>query len=35
MSNAKTIDILAKKGGQQFIIQVKAIFFKKMLAGPL
>ena len=37
MGNAKAIDILAEKGGQQFIIQVRLRPFsrKKMLVGPL
>ncbi len=35
MGNAKAIDILAEKGGQQFIIQVKAIFKKKNVGWPI
>lgn len=35
MGNAKAIDILAEKDGNQFIIQVKAIFKKKNVGWPL
>lgn len=35
MSNAKAIDILAEKDGNQFIIQVKAIFKKKNVGWPI
>ncbi|MBM3419452.1 MAG: hypothetical protein FJY17_11120 [Bacteroidetes bacterium] len=35
MGNAKAIDILAEKGGKQFIIQVKAIFKKKNVGWPM
>ncbi|NMB00069.1 MAG: hypothetical protein GX971_00895 [Firmicutes bacterium] len=35
MGNAKAIDILAEKGGNQFIIQVKAIFKKKNVGWPM
>lgn len=35
MGNAKAIDILAEKDGNQFIIQVKAIFKKKNVGWPM
>ena len=35
MGNAKAIDILAEKGGKQFIIQVKTIFKKKNVGWPM
>jgi hypothetical protein len=35
MGNAKAIDILAEKGGKQYIIQVKAIFKKKNGGWPM
>jgi hypothetical protein len=35
MGNAKAIDILAEKDGNQFIIQVKAIFKKKNAGWPM
>lgn len=35
MGNAKAIDILAEKDGNQFIIQVKAIFKKKNVGWPI
>lgn len=35
MGNAKAIDILAEKGGKQFIIQVKAIYKKKNVGWPM
>jgi hypothetical protein len=35
MGNAKAIDILAEKNGNQFIIQVKAIFKKKNVGWPM
>jgi len=35
MGNAKAIDILAEQDGNQFIIQVKAIFKKKNVGWPM
>ncbi|MDP1814621.1 MAG: hypothetical protein Q8K92_09265 [Leadbetterella sp.] len=35
MGNAKAIDILAEKDGNQFIIQVKAIYKKKNVGWPM
>lgn len=35
MGNAKAIDILAEKDGNQFIIQVKAIFKKNNVGWPM
>lgn len=35
MGNAKAIDILAEKDGNQYIIQVKAIFRKKNVGWPI
>ncbi len=35
MGNAKAIDILAEKNGNQFIIQVKAIFKRKNVGWPM
>ena len=35
MGNAKAIDILAEKDGNQFIIQVKSIFKKKNVGWPM
>ena len=35
MGNAKAIDILAEKDGNQYIIQVKAIFKKKNVGWPM
>ncbi len=35
MGNAKAIDILAEKNGQQHIIQVKAIFKRKNVGWPI
>ena len=35
MGNAKAIDILAEKDNLQFIIQVKAIYKKKIVGWPM
>lgn len=35
MGNAKSIDILAEKDGNKFIIQVKAIYKKKNVGWPM